>query len=85
MVGRLGGDEFGIILARADQSAAQEKAQQLMKFIGDIEIKSGDDVIPVSVSYGIIELKSQSSAEAALAAADRSMYERKQGKTSGEL
>ena len=82
LVGRLGGDEFGILLVRADQTAAQEKARLLMKFIDDIEIKSGDDVIPVSVSYGIIELKSQSNAEAALAAADRAMYERKQEKNS---
>jgi diguanylate cyclase (GGDEF)-like protein len=84
LVGRLGGDEFGVILARADQSAAQEKARLLMKFIGDIEIKSGNEIIPVSVSYGIIELRSQTSAEAALAAADRAMYERKQTKASGE-
>ena len=81
LVGRLGGDEFGVILARADQSAAQEKARQLMKFIDDLEIKSENDVIPVSVSYGIIELRTQASAEAALAAADGAMYERKQAKT----
>ena len=83
LVGRLGGDEFGVILARADQPAAQEKARQLMQFIGNIEIKSGNDIIPVSVSYGIIELSSQTSAETALAAADRAMYERKQAKASG--
>ena len=82
LVGRLGGDEFGVMLIRADQTAAQEKARLLMKFIDDIELKSGDDVIPVSVSYGIIELKSQISAESALAAADRAMYERKQEKNS---
>jgi len=83
LVGRLGGDEYGIMLVRADQNSAQEKARLLMKFIDDIEIKSGNDTIPVSVSYGIIELKSQSNAEAALAAADRAMYDRKQEKNSG--
>ncbi len=82
LVGRLGGDEFGIMLVRADQTAAQEKAQQLMKFIDDIEIKSENELIPVSVSYGIIELASQTNAETALAAADRAMYERKQEKNS---
>ena len=80
LVGRLGGDEFGVMLARADHNAAQEKAQQLMKLIDDIEIKSGNDVIPVSVSYGIIELESQKNAESALAAADHAMYRRKQEK-----
>ena len=82
LVGRLGGDEFGIMLARADQTTAREKARLLMKFIDDIEIKSENELIPVSVSYGIIELKSQANAEAALAAADRAMYARKQEKNS---
>ena len=85
LVGRLGGDEYGIMLVRADQNSAQEKARLLMKFIDDIEIKSGNDTIPVSVSYGIIELKSQSNAEAALAAADRAMYDRKQEKIPAQV
>lgn len=80
LVGRLGGDEFGIMLARADQADAQKKARLLMKIIDDIEIRSGDDIIPVSVSYGIVELGSQETAESALAAADRAMYQRKQEK-----
>jgi len=83
LVGRLGGDEFGVMLARADQAAAQEKAQQLMRSIDSIQIKSGSEIIPVSVSCGVVELKSQANAEAALAAADRAMYERKQAKGSG--
>lgn len=82
LVGRLGGDEFGIMLARADQAAAQEKARQLMTLVDGIELKSGSETIPVSVSYGIVELKSQANAETALAAADRAMYERKQEKNS---
>jgi len=82
LVGRLGGDEFGIMLARADQTAAQEKVRQLMDIIDDIEIKSGNEIIPLSVSYGVIELQSQPTAEAALAAADRAMYARKQQKNS---
>ncbi|MDA0652275.1 MAG: GGDEF domain-containing protein [Proteobacteria bacterium] len=82
LVGRLGGDEFGIILARADQTAAQEKVRRLMDIIDDIEIKSGNEIIPLSVSYGVIELRSQPTAEAALAAADRAMYARKQLKNS---
>ena len=80
IVGRLGGDEFSIMLARADQEAAQKKARRLMTLIDDIKIKSGDDVVSVSVSYGIIDLASQSNAEAALAVADRAMYESKQTK-----
>lgn len=82
LVGRLGGDEFGVMLARADRKAAQDKADALMRVIDDIEIKAGTETIPVTVSYGIVELKTQANAEAALAAADRAMYERKQAKGS---
>lgn len=80
LVGRLGGDEFGVILARADQTAADEKAGQLMEIINRIELKSGDERIPVSASYGIVALGSQKTAESALAAADQAMYQRKHEK-----
>jgi diguanylate cyclase (GGDEF)-like protein len=80
LVGRLGGDEFGVMLARANKAAAEEKALSLVKIIDGIRLKSGDQEISVSASYGIIDLGSQSSAEAALATADRAMYEHKQKK-----
>ena len=36
MVGRLGGDEFGVILAQADMAQAQEKANQLLEIVAKI-------------------------------------------------
>ena len=83
LVGRLGGDEFGVILARASHRAAEEKAEALMRLIGDLRIDSTGGPIPVSISYGIVELKTQKDAGAALAAADREMYQRKKQRRGG--
>lgn len=83
LVGRLGGDEFGVILSRASHRAAEEKADMLMQLIGGLAIESSAGPIPVSVSYGIAELKAHDNAAAALAAADREMYQRKK-KARGE-
>ena len=38
VVGRLGGDEFGVILAQADMAQAEEKAGQLMDQLEDLGI-----------------------------------------------
>jgi len=80
LVGRLGGDEFGIILSRADRTAAEEKAQILLRLVADLEVKCGGNTIPVSLTYGIVELSAHQNAEAALAAADGAMYERKKSR-----
>ena len=40
-------------------------------------VESSGGPIPISISYGIVELKAHKNAEAALAGADREMYQRK--------
>ena len=77
LVGRLGGDEFGVILSRADRKAAEEKAQILLRLVADLEVKCDGNTIPVSLTYGTVELAAHQNAEAALAAADGAMYEHK--------
>ncbi len=80
LVGRLGGDEFGVILARADRRTAQEKADLLMRLVSGLKIDGGDGRLPLSITCGIVELKGFTDATAALAAADRAMYDCKQAK-----
>ena len=82
LVGRLGGDEFGVILSRADRKAAEEKAEILVQLVAGLEIRCDGNVIPVSLSYGIVELAAHQNAEAALAAADSAMYQRKKSLSS---
>lgn len=80
LVGRLGGDEFGIILARAGRKAAEEKAAILLRLAEELMVTCNGNTIPVSLAYGIVDLAAHQNAEAALAAADRAMYERKKAR-----
>ncbi len=85
VVGRLGGDEFGVILAQTSETRAREKAQtsetrarekamQLAEAIENEPVAwEGTDLL-IKVAYGITTFQG---GEDALAAADREMYERK--------
>jgi diguanylate cyclase (GGDEF)-like protein len=78
LVGRLGGDEFGVILARAGQRTAELKARRLADAIGAEPLVIEGRAITVSVSHGARELVAGENPETALAEADRAMYARKQ-------
>jgi len=77
VVGRLGGDEFGVILAQADAAAANEKAAGLAKSIAAIRIDTDDGEIALSAAWGVVELGATHDADDAMARADRAMYVRK--------
>jgi len=77
VVGRLGGDEFGVILAQADSAAAGEKAAVLTAAICAAPVLYGDQRLPVGVAYGIHCFTSGEAVQAALDAADRAMYAQK--------
>jgi diguanylate cyclase (GGDEF)-like protein len=83
LVGRLGGDEFGIILAHTDDAAARGKAAVLAKGIAELGIEAEGGKVPVSATFGISTLTGVEDAEAALAAADKAMYRRKQERGAG--
>jgi diguanylate cyclase (GGDEF)-like protein len=77
VVGRLGGDEFGVILSHADEATAREKAISLVETIAAHPLDWNGHEIPVAVSYGIYIFQGGDSPGQALAAADRAMYENK--------
>ncbi len=77
IVGRLGGDEFGVILANADQAAAQEKAAFLASKIESQPFEWEGKKISLKVAYGAYAFKGGDDAHKALDAADRDMYGRK--------
>jgi diguanylate cyclase (GGDEF)-like protein len=82
LVGRLGGDEFGVILAQADQAAANVKATRLAELIHGQSVEWRGHKIALSVAHGTYALKGKEDANDALHAADRDMYARKRdGKT----
>ena len=77
VVGRLGGDEFGILLTQADAEAAAEKAQILTDLAASTPFAWKSASRLVRISCGAHTLQPGETADAALAAADAAMYERK--------
>ena len=83
IVGRLGGDEFGIILAQADGPAAATKAAVLAEAVERDPISWQDVTLKLAVSYGTYTFAGGEGVDEALSAADRAMYAHKQGGAGG--
>ncbi|MFP6729707.1 MAG: GGDEF domain-containing protein [Alphaproteobacteria bacterium] len=82
IVGRLGGDEFGVLLAQADKAGANEKAASLAKAVADADFLWQGTKMPLSVSYGAYSFQPGEDVSTALANADKAMYDNKrQAKT----
>jgi diguanylate cyclase (GGDEF)-like protein len=77
LVGRLGGDEFGVILARAGAATAGSKAERLAATVAASALEVDGRRLPVTLAHGAHELCPGESAAEALAAADRAMYAQK--------
>ncbi len=77
VVGRLGGDEFGVVLTRADEAVARGKAELLAQAVAATRLTWKDETIPVSVAFGAHRLLAGEEPQLALAAADRAMYRNK--------
>ncbi|MGQ0663991.1 MAG: GGDEF domain-containing protein [Pseudomonadota bacterium] len=78
-VGRLGGDEFGVILAYTDQKTAQDKAAALAAAIDSQPIEWEGTRIALTISYGLYSFRGGDDASRVLAEADRAMYAQKKG------
>ena len=72
VVGRMGGDEFAVILAQADVQTAEAKAQVLAIEAAPVEF--GEWSAPLHLSYGVCAITADAEPEAIVAAADAAMY-----------
>jgi diguanylate cyclase (GGDEF)-like protein len=81
-VGRLGGDEFGVLLLHATQEQAQSKADNLAAALRASPTHWKGTAIPTSFAYGAFELKAGDNADIAMARADEAMYAQKKAKRS---
>jgi len=77
IVGRLGGDEFGVILAHTSEEQANRKAASLAAAISAAPLRWGEADIAVGAAYGVYSFSGHDDAQVAIAAADRAMYRRK--------
>jgi diguanylate cyclase (GGDEF)-like protein len=73
-VGRIGGDEFAVILAHTDGFQAEAKAASLAEAVAARAIEGVDPAARLSVSWGVAEIHGDLDPEAIIAQADAAMY-----------
>jgi diguanylate cyclase (GGDEF)-like protein len=83
LVGRMGGDEFAVILVQADRATAEAKAAALARAIEADPLHFGDWTAPIHVSFGVSEITQDLEIEAIVAEADAAMYAKKRERKAG--
>ena len=77
VVARMGGDEFGILLAHSDEASAHDAATRLVDLIASCDFAHEGDALPLSVAIGVAIINGEDTAETVIARADKEMYRRK--------
>ncbi len=77
IIGRYGGEEFGIILINTDSGNAYRVMEEVRKNFGLVKHKSGDEEFYVTLSCGIASFPECNSPSELNDAADKAMYEAK--------
>jgi diguanylate cyclase (GGDEF)-like protein len=78
---RIGGDEFGIILAHVTAEQAARKGSSLAKTLQDNPPMVGGQEVKLAFSYGVYELRPGEPPDTAMSQADRAMYAQKRTQT----
>lgn len=79
-VGRVGGDEFCVLLLHTRRMTGAVIAERIRKNVSQHQAEAGEGHVSVSVSIGVAELATANeSFEALLARADAALYEAKRG------
>lgn len=74
VVGRLGGDEFGVILMQTGQKTGEEKAAALAGAVAESDVAWNGEPFAVRITCGVVEVQKGTSADSALESADSAMY-----------
>jgi diguanylate cyclase (GGDEF)-like protein len=76
--GRLGGEEFGIVLSRTDASGALRFAEELRRSVADSPVQSAKGPVPLTVSIGIARFEeTDETSDNILVRADVALYKAK--------
>ena len=75
VAGRLGGDEFAVLLPETSVSDAMAAATRIVARLGDRQI--APRTAPLSLSFGVVLMKSDETVNEALHRADQALYEAK--------
>lgn len=74
IVGRIGGDEFAVVLTHVAAEAARQKAETLAAALCTEKVLHEGIPLYVSAAYGVAPMAAGDTAEKALARADEAMY-----------
>ncbi len=77
-IGRLGGEEFLIIIPNITDSYAQNKLERLNKIVQDNEIKTGTGKIKITVSIGGIIVNQKTDIDTTIRQVDNALYTAKE-------
>jgi len=80
IVGRMGGDEFAVLLVQADLPTATAKAEMLVRLIEAEPAQVGAWLIPIKLSWGVRQLDPALDAEQLIADADAAMFAMKRAR-----
>ncbi|MEO5760579.1 MAG: GGDEF domain-containing protein [Mesorhizobium sp.] len=79
IVGRIGGEEFGVFLPGVDPSQSWIVAESIRRRIREMDFSPGGQPCPLSVSIGGTSFNGPTTYEAIFSAADRRLYTAKSG------
>ncbi len=80
VVGRMGGDEFAVLLAQADLPVAEAKAERLARLVCADPVQAGEWLAPIRVSWGACQIDPAKDPETLIAEADAAMFAMKRAK-----
>ena len=80
IVGRMGGDEFAVLLVQADLPTARAKAEMLARLVEAEPVSVGDWLTPIKVSWGVRQIDASLDAETIIADADGAMFAMKRAR-----
>jgi diguanylate cyclase (GGDEF)-like protein len=74
IMGRLGGEEFALVLPATDREGALQAAERLRVAVAEARVPAGADDCTMTVSIGVVLIDPNEHINAALARADHALY-----------